>query len=100
MKSIFLKNKLFLFSLFAIFLALPFFASAEVPADMNITDLSSIICNILRWIWPAFIGLAIIMFFVAGFFFLSAHGDPGKITLARVFLIWGIVGVIVAILGF
>ena len=81
-------------------LALPGFSLAEVPAENQITDFSVLICNILRLIWPAFIGLAIIMFFVAGFFFLGAHGDPGKITIARSFLIWGVVGVIVAIMGF
>lgn len=56
--------------------------------------------RLLNFIWPIFIGFAVIMFIVSGFLFLSANGDPGKISTARHAVLWGIVGVIIGILAF
>lgn len=58
------------------------------------------IIQLLKFIWPVFIGLAILMFLLAGVYFLTAQGDPGKLKEARSALIWGIVGVVVGILSF
>lgn len=44
--------------------------------------------------------VAVICFLVAGVLFLTAAGDPGKLTIARAAFIWGIVGVVVGILAF
>jgi hypothetical protein len=56
--------------------------------------------NILNFIWPIFVGVAILMFIYAGFMFLTANGEPGKVATARHALVWGIVGVLVALLAF
>lgn len=61
----------------------------------------NLITNILNMIvWPIFIGLAIIMFVWAGILFLSANGDPGKIGEAKKAAIWGVIGVIVGLMGY
>ncbi len=51
-------------------------------------------------VWPLFIFLSIAMFVWAGILYLTAHGDPSHISLAHKAVIWGIVGIVVAILGF
>jgi len=55
---------------------------------------------ILNFIWPLFVGFAVIMFIVAGFMFLTARGDPEKTDTARQAILWGVVGIVVGILAF
>lgn len=70
-----------------------------LPAG-NITSLWFVIIAILNFIWPIFIGFAIIMLLLAGFLFLTAQGEPSKVKEARFAVIWGVVGIIVGILAF
>ncbi len=56
--------------------------------------------TVLNFIWPVFIGFAVIMFIVAAFYFITAQGEAEKVAEARQFVIWGIVGVAVGILAF
>ena len=55
---------------------------------------------ILDIIWIVFIAFAVIMFLVAGFQFLSAQGEPDGVSKARKSLIWGSIGVVVAVAAF
>jgi len=54
----------------------------------------------LNFIWPIFIGIAVLIFIYAGFLFLTAAGEPGKVSTARHALIWAIVGLAVALLAY
>src|SRR5438309_380054 len=56
--------------------------------------------TILNFIWPVFIGFAVIMFIIAAFQFISSQGNPEGVKTARDFVIWGVVGVAVGILAF
>lgn len=60
----------------------------------------NIMNNIVTAVWQFFTGLAVIMFIVAGVLFLTSNGDPSKITTARHAVLWGVVGIIVAIAAF
>lgn len=51
-------------------------------------------------VWPIFAGLAVIMFIYAGIMFLTSAGNPGNLTKAKDAVIWGVVGIIVAIAGY
>lgn len=51
-------------------------------------------------LWPLLIGVSLIMLVYAGLMFVIAHGDPSKITSARNAVIWAVVGIAVAILGY
>ncbi len=84
-------------------LALPFIALADFaqPGFPGILpDAWTVINKILNFIWPLFIGIAVIMFLYSGFLFLAASGDPTKIKEARNSLLYGIIGVVVGILAF
>ena len=83
-------------------LVLPALSLASVPDAIQFTNMSDfwrIIIRVLNLIWPIFVGLAIIMFLVSGFLFLTAQGEPNTLKIAKDSLIWGIIGVIVGILS-
>src|SRR3989344_4475454 len=64
------------------------------------TSVWSIISAIMNFLWPVFIGFAVIMLIVAGFLFLAANGDPTKIGVARMAILWCVVGVVAGIIAF
>ncbi len=77
------------------------FASPLFP-DLNQNgdiDTTAVIYNVLLGIWPIFGAVAILMFIWAGFLFLTAQGDPTKISSAKKALMWGIIGTAVALLS-
>ena len=69
------------------------------PNQQNI-NVTQIVNLILNFIWPLFIGFAVIMFIVAGFTFLTAQGDAAKVGAARQAVLWGVVGVVVGVIAF
>ena len=93
-------------SLVAFLVLCPLLAQAQVvlpggtPGTIKNGDIRVAIIAVLNFIWPLFIGFAILAFLIAGFLFLSANGDSGKVRDARNAVIWGVVGVIVGILAF
>jgi len=82
--------------------ALPVMALAQIggnpPAiSLNLTTLGNRIANA---VWIIFTAIAVIMFVVAGIMFLTAQGEPEKIQKARSSLIWGVAGIVVAVIAF
>jgi hypothetical protein len=51
-------------------------------------------------VWPIIVGLVIISFIWAGFLYLTAQGEPSKISAANKALVLGVLGIIIAILAF
>jgi len=93
-----------LFLVFAILVApLTIFATGgtliTVPTNVNIC-VSCILANVFTPLWQLAAGLAVIMMIVAGILFITSNGEPGKITTAKQAVIWGIVGLLVAIIAF
>ncbi len=63
--------------------------------------IQTIVGNFLNFIvWPIFFSVSVLVFIYAGFLFLTASGDPAKVTIARKLVVWGIVGIVVAIFAF
>ena len=95
------KIKILTVALLAI---LPVIAFAQVPSNDGTgqTNLSitSIGLSIIRELWVVFTVIAVVAFIVAGFLFLTAFGEAEKLTKARSAVIWGVVGIIVAILAY
>lgn len=66
-----------------------------------VTWIQTILTRVLDWIvWPIFFAVSVIMFIVAGFLYVTARGEPGKIQTANKAVVWAVVGIIIAILGF
>lgn len=96
---------IFILSIYLLFLALPFAVYAAggdltTPPQPNNFCMSCILANAFTPIWQLAAGLAVIMFVVAGILFITSSGEPGKITTAKNAVIWGIVGIVVAIVAF
>ena len=89
---------------FVALLSLPSFVFAGVPVSSGpdpATWFKDILNNILgKIVWPIFFGLSVLMFIWAGILFVTAAGDPGKIATAKKAVVWAIIGIIVAIVGF
>lgn len=66
-------------------------------ANLSITSIGVAIANA---VWVVFTIIAVIAFVVAGIMFLTAFGEPEKLSKARSAFIWGVVGIIVALLAF
>ena len=70
-------------------------SSIDSPGDL--LDLFRAVAN---WIQAFILVVGIIFIIMAGYTWITAGGDETKITTARQQLIWGIVGIGVAILAF
>lgn len=91
-----IKNKK-LVSFFSIVgLIMPLVTFAAAPLDVK-----RIIENVINMVvWPIFFGLSVIMFIYAGVKFLTAAGDSSAINDAKKAVIWAMVGIAIAIIGF
>jgi len=90
------KRTLFLVLFFG--LSFPFVSSAYV--FLGDATISGLFVNVLDIVWKIFAGLAVMLFIASGFMFLSAQGKPDGIERAKQAVVWGVVGVIVAIIAF
>lgn len=83
-------------------LLLPVLALAQVgtpPPSINL-DLITLGNNIANAAWIIFTIIAVVMFIIAGILFLTARGNPEQVGQARNAFLWGVVGIVVAILAF
>lgn len=77
------------------------FSPGGEPNSLNGTirgELLKIVDIIFNILWPIAMAFFIIMFVVAGFMFFG--NDPGRRVQARQAVLWGVVGVAVAVLAF
>lgn len=99
-----MNKKLIIATSLTMLLALPMAAMAiadpAVPNGNANISVIELINAILAFLWPIFIGFAVIMFVIAGFYFITAQGEPDGVKKARDFVIWGVVGVAVGVLAF
>lgn len=75
-------------------------AQVNEPQPGGGFDIGKLMSGIASLAWQFFAGLAVVMFVFAGVLFMTAMGDPGKVSTARNAFLWGVVGIIVAILAF
>jgi hypothetical protein len=97
-------NKKISYLFVLILLASPLSVFAQIARPIYptapITDFWCLIVAIINFIWPIFAGIAILIFIYVGLMFLTARGEPGKVKTAREAVIWGVVGIIVALLAY
>ena len=53
--------------------------------------------GIIDWIFTISIIIAVIMYIISGFYFLTAAGDPEKINTAKKMVLWVSIGLMIAI---
>lgn len=75
--------------------------TVRTNADPNAaTFITDFLGKILDYLWIIFIAFAVIMFMVAGFQFLTARGEAEGYGKAQKAVLWGVVGVIIAVAAF
>lgn len=97
-KKLIASSVLTLLTLPAVILAV--FNPGPTPNTVNTLSINALIGVIFDIIWPIAVAFFIIMFIIAAFRFGTAGGDPAKVAEARNFVIYGAVGVVVALLAF
>jgi uncharacterized membrane protein (DUF485 family) len=86
-------NKKALFLTISGVLILPAIVSAQITV-------TSIMTSVIYTAWVIAVGIIIILWIVTGILFLTALGNPSKLTSARTALLTSIAGTAVAILAF
>lgn len=94
----FIKSKVLLISL--VCLILPAITLGAYFTTIGTVTLNGLASLILSALWKFFVAFAMISFVIAGIYFLTAQGQPDKIDTAKRFVLWGVIGIIVAILAF
>lgn len=59
----------------------------------------AVLDTIVNYVFGIFIVIAVLCFVLAGFTFVTAAGDPEKVSKARNYLLYGLIGVLVALLS-
>ena len=99
-----MNKKIVFSSALSVLLALPAvilaFTPGNVPNAATSLDVLTVIDLIFSILWPITVAFFIIMFVLAAFLFATAQGDAEKVKNARNAVIWGIVGVFVALIAF
>ena len=99
-----MNKKLITASAITIFLSAPAlmfaFNSGGIPNAAPGLTVNSLIDVVFSILWPVAVAFFVIMFVLAGFTFFTARGDDTAVAKARMEVIWGTVGVLVALLAF
>lgn len=69
-------------------------------SGLSNTSVTTLIVNIMKWLLYLLGFIAIIGFVIAGVLYLTAYGDDGQIKKAKTAMLFSIVGVLVALIGF
>ena len=70
------------------------------PGGGTTTDLNSMIKNVLNWIFGVIGIVAVIMIIIGGFNMMISSGDPGKVKKGKDTILYGIIGLVIALLAF
>jgi len=74
-------------------------ASMSVTKNWGTCCIVDAIYNVTDWIFYVLLAAVAIVFILGGFFFLSAGGDPYKVRQAQNFLLYGVIGLVLALLA-
>ena len=76
------------------------FNPGSVPTSLSSLSVNALVDLLFSILWPVAVAFFIVMFVLAGFLFATARGDAEQVKKARDAVIYGAVGVVVALLAF
>lgn len=79
-------------------MVLPFLALAQSYSAPTV-DVMEALDSITNWMFTILLIVAVLFIILAGFYFITAQGDPDRVSKARYMVLWSLVGVAVAILA-
>lgn len=83
-------------------LAIPFVSlcqQTKQPSPLPKYDPVEVLKKLVDWVFAILLIFAALMIVVAGFYFITAAGDLEKVKTARNFVLYAIIGVLVAFLA-
>ncbi|GEM_PF-1900760 len=81
-------------------LGIPFFAIANNGVLIGEgQDVIDVIINLTEFVWRIFLLITVLVFIYAGFTYYTAAGNPDKFTTANKMVMYGLIGLAVALLG-
>ena len=84
--------------LFTALLFIPFLVSAvTIPNPLRANTFEQLLNSIVDFLFYLSLGLVPLMIVIAGFYFITAQGDPAKIETGKTLLKWAIIGFIIVI---
>ncbi|OGZ67228.1 MAG: hypothetical protein A3D34_00375 [Candidatus Staskawiczbacteria bacterium RIFCSPHIGHO2_02_FULL_33_16] len=97
-----MNKKLIIFSTITLLLLPLVIFAIIIPAQpgQGAINILSLINNLLQVLWWIFLGIIVAMSIWAGILFLTARGSEDQLGKAKKFVVWIIVGIFVAILGY
>ena len=69
----------------------------EVPGGNQAGELDDIIITIINWILGLIGLVAVVVIIIGGIQYMTSTGDPGKVKKAKDTILYGIIGLIIAI---
>ena len=82
---------------------LPSVAQCNLPKEDKATgdgNLFATVQNIINWVLAVLGLVAVIMIIVGGVTYMTSQGDPGKTKKARDTILYGIIGLVIALLAY
>lgn len=70
------------------------------PGGGTTNDLNTMIKSVLNWIFGIIGIVAVVMIILGGFNMMTSAGDPGKVKKGKDTILYGIIGLVIAILAF
>ncbi len=65
----------------------------------RLEDITDIIVTVINWLMGLFFAVAVLFIFYAAYLYLTAAGEPEKLTKAKNQLIYSIIAIVVALLA-
>ncbi|MFH1656664.1 MAG: pilin [Candidatus Nealsonbacteria bacterium] len=91
-----IKKISFLLILFSLFV--PLVSSAvSIPNPLKANTFTELLNSIIDFIFTISIPITALMIIIAGFYFITAQGEPEKIQTAKKIIIWTLIGFLIIV---
>lgn len=90
-------NKLLVLFLFVSLLSPLMVQGVEIPNPLKANNFWELIGYLIDFIFYLAIVISPIMIIIAGFYFITAMGEPEKINAAKKIILWTLIGLLVVI---
>ena len=87
--------KKFIPTLISTTLFVPLMGLAATPTTAPTLDTMDMLNNITNWLFSLLLVVAAISIIIAGYYFVTAQGDPDKTKTARNFVLYALIGVLI-----
>ncbi len=78
------------------FLIFPLIAFTQIEEAPDV-PVMTVLNRIVNWVFSIFLVVAVLFIIIAAFYFVTAQGKPEQINQAKNFLLWAVIGVVVAV---